>query len=120
MKDSRTSHKSPTPRSEQEQKAKMRLLTLQAMERAEQSRGDIELKFDGTPEGLVAFSKYLVEQVGLNKLDLGRASVVNGILQTILRTNESGLDAVKIIEEDAKHLEETLRTTQPKTSRVTS
>ena len=94
-------------------KEKFQAVALQGMERAEKARGEIELKFDSTPEGLVAFSKYLVEMVGLNRLDLGRASTINGILQTILRTSESGLDAIKNIEEDALHLAETARVLKP-------
>jgi hypothetical protein len=92
-------------------KEKFQALALKSMERAEASRESIELKLDATPEGIVAFVKYIVELVGFNKLDLGRASVINGCLQTILRTNESGLDAVKELEESTSHLAKTIRAT---------
>ena len=91
-------------------RAKFQALTLKGMERSEASRESIELKLDTTPEGVVAFVKYIIELVGLNKLDLGRASVINGCLQTILRTNESGIDAVKELEENAHYLAKALTT----------
>lgn len=83
------------------------------MQRAEASRDSLELTFDETPEGIVAFSKHLVKLVGENKLDKERASTINGILQTILRTNESGIDAVKQVEETALYLAKKVRIRQP-------
>ena len=95
----------------------MRLATLAGVERAQSIH---ELKLDATPEGIVAFAKLMIEKLGRNEIDIGRASAVNSYVQTILRTTESGIDAVKSIEEDTRHLEETLRTSQPQTRRVTS
>jgi hypothetical protein len=92
-------------------KEKFQTLALKSMLRAEASRESIELNLDTTPEGIIAFVKYLIELVGYNKLDLGRASVINGCLQTILRTNESGIEAVKELEESTSHLAKTIRTT---------
>lgn len=87
------------------------------MERAEGSRGSLELKLDATPEGIVAFSKYIIELIGKNLIDPGRASVINAHLQTILRTTESGLDAIKIIEEDSANLEKAVRAVTRDTSK---
>lgn len=85
-------------------------VTLKAMVRHEKASEDIALTFDPTPEGIVTFCQKIVEYVGANRLDNERASIIRSCLETICRVSESGIDAVKHIEESTTNLAQAVRT----------
>ena len=75
------SAKQLTPEERRIKKA-FQLLALRRAQRFDQASADIRLDFEATPEGIVKFSQNVIDLVCANKLDVARASVINGYLQT--------------------------------------
>jgi hypothetical protein len=105
----RPRHKpTPSPK-ERKNKETFQRLTLHRLQKLDQASQDIGLTFDPTPEGIVKFSQQMIENVGANRIDAARATVVKGYVDVICRVTESGLDAIKSIEEDSANLEKAVR-----------